>query len=79
MFQGQANRTIGSLAVLPVEDDLTGGATVGIYRGEGRKDLECGGGERCSLVLRPERGRRKGPGFHCLRMRLIICKRNTYL
>ena len=24
-----------------------------------------------SLVPRPEKGRRKGPGFHCLRMRLI--------
>jgi len=25
-----------------------------------------------SLVPRPEKGRRKGPGFHCLRMRLIV-------
>ena len=25
-----------------------------------------------SLVPRPERGRRKGPGFHCLRMRLHV-------
>ena len=24
-----------------------------------------------SLAPRPEKGRRKGPGFHCLRMRLI--------
>ena len=31
-----------------------------------------------SLVPRPEKGRRKGPGFHCLRMRLIIRNRNTY-
>ena len=26
---------------------------------------------RFSLVPRPEEGRRKGPGFNCLRMRLI--------
>ena len=31
-----------------------------------------------SLVPRPETARRKGPGFHCLRMRLIICNHNTY-
>ena len=31
-----------------------------------------------SLVPRPKKGRRKGPGFHCLRMRLIIRNRNTY-
>ena len=31
-----------------------------------------------SLVPRPETARRKGPGFHCLRMRLIICNRITY-
>ena len=33
---------------------------------------------RFSLVPRPEKGRRKGPGFNCLRMRLIIRNRNTY-
>ena len=33
---------------------------------------------RASLVPRPETARRKGPGFYCLRMRLIICNRNTY-
>ena len=30
-----------------------------------------------SLVPRPERGRRKRPGFHCLHMRLITGNRNT--
>jgi len=40
------------------------------------QDTFCIG--RPSLVPRPEKGRRKGPGFHCLRMRLIIRNRNTY-
>ena len=31
-----------------------------------------------SLVPRPETARRKGSGFHCLHMRLIICNRITY-
>jgi len=31
-----------------------------------------------SLVPRPDKGRRKGPGFHCLRMHLIIRNRNAY-
>jgi len=33
---------------------------------------------RASLVPRPKKGRRKGPGFQGLRMRLIIRNRNTY-
>ena len=33
--------------------------------------LLCSGISGISLVPRPERGRRKGPGFHCLCMRLL--------
>ena len=40
MLQGKANRTISSLAVRPVGDDLTGGGTVRICGGEGWKELE---------------------------------------
>ena len=31
------------------------------------------GGSTTSLAPRPDSRRRKGPGFHCLRMHLIIC------
>ena len=56
MLQGKANKTISSLAVLPVGDDLTGGGTVGICGGEGRKELERGGVERYTGNVRINHG-----------------------
>ena len=46
MLQGQAHRTVWSLAVLPMSYDLTRGGTVGIWRRERRKERERKGGGR---------------------------------
>ena len=60
---GAVGKELEEVAVDSGEDESASESDGGESRGAW---VTCG--SRISLVPRPKRGRRKGPGFHCVRM-----------